>query len=352
MSEQLVFDYYYGKEADMFSFLRVPRLLIKDPHFRELSNDAKMLYGLMLDRMSLSMKNEWQDEDGKTYIIYTIEQIAEDLACSRTKAIRVLSELDAKGGIGLVEKVKRGLGKPDIIYVKNFVCVKVIEDRNVEEKPENPCDSTEVPNWDFKESQNETSRNPKLGLQEVSNEDFKKSQNETSRNPKMELQEVAETDPNYIDSNYTDPSYTEVSHIDMETYQSIHPEEEANCDEIDRIEETRNMIKSNIEYEYMIKNHNISVKILDELIEIMVEVIVMNAKFVRIGGSEIPKVLVVRRFMKYDYSIMEYVLTSLSGNCTKVKNIRGYMLATLYNAPATIENYYQAEVNHDMHGFE
>ena len=350
MSEQLVFDYFYGKEAEMFSFLRIPRLLVKDPHFRELSNDAKMLYGLMLDRMSLSVKNEWQDEEGKTYIIYTIEQIAEDLACSRSKAIRVLAELDANGGIGLVEKVKRGLGKPDIIYVKSFVCVKVIEEKKEEEKAVNPCNSTEVSKCDFKESQNATSRSPKMILQEVSNEDFKKSQNETSRNLKIGLQEVAETDPNYIDFNYTDPRYTEVSHIDMESYQSIHPEEEVDSDVIDRIEETRNMIKSNIEYEYMVKNHNIDVKILDELIEIMVEVIVMNAKFVRIGGSEIPKVLVVRRFKKYDYSIMEYVLTSLSGNCTKVKNIRGYMLATLYNAPATIENYYQAEVNHDMHG--
>ena len=128
----------------MFSFLRVPRLLIKDLHFRELSNDAKMLYGLMLDRMSLSMKNEWQDEDGKTYIIYTIEQIAEDLACSRSKAIRVLAELDANGGIGLVEKIKRGLGKPDIIYVMNFVCVKVVEDKNEVKKAENPSNSTEV----------------------------------------------------------------------------------------------------------------------------------------------------------------------------------------------------------------
>lgn len=128
-----------------------------------------------------------------------------------------------------------------------------------------------------------------MRLQEVSNEDFKKFQNETSRNPKMELQEVSEIDPNYIDFNYTDPSYTEVSHIDVESYQSIHPQEEANCDEIDRIEETRNMIKSNIEYEYMIKNHNISVKILDELIEIMVEVIVMNGNFMRIGGNEIQK---------------------------------------------------------------
>lgn len=100
----------------------------------------------MLDRMSLSIKHGWQDDDGKTYIIYTIEQIAQDLVCSRTKAIRVLAELDAKGGIGLVEKVKRGFGKPDIIYVKNFVCVKVIEDGNKEKKPENPCDSTEVLN--------------------------------------------------------------------------------------------------------------------------------------------------------------------------------------------------------------
>lgn len=127
MSEKLVFDYYYGKEAEQFSFYRIPRMLIKDKHFSTLSNDAKILYGLMLDRMSLSLRNEWQDDQDRTYIIYTIDNIMEDLNCGKNKAVKIMAELDSSGGIGLIERVRRGLGKPDIIYVKNFVGVQYIE---------------------------------------------------------------------------------------------------------------------------------------------------------------------------------------------------------------------------------
>lgn len=111
MSEILQLDYYYGIEAEQFSFYRVPRLLIKDERFKKLSSDAKLLYGLMLDRMSLSIKNEWFDEDNRAYIIYTIDSIMEDLGCGKEKAVKVLAELDSVKGIGLVEKVHRGLGK-------------------------------------------------------------------------------------------------------------------------------------------------------------------------------------------------------------------------------------------------
>ena len=121
MSGNITFDYFYGKEAEQFSFYRVPKLLFTDKRFKGLSNDAKLLYGLMLDRMSLSVKNGWHDKEDRTYIIYTVDQIAEDLACGRDKAIKVSAELDCSKGIRLIEKVKRGLGKPDIIYVKNFV---------------------------------------------------------------------------------------------------------------------------------------------------------------------------------------------------------------------------------------
>ena len=115
------FDYYYGIEAEQFSFYRVPRLLIKDERFKGLSSDAKLLYGLMLDRMALSMKNGWLDDENRAYIIYTVDSIMEDLGCGKDKAIKVLAELDTNKGIGLVERIRRGLGKPDIIYVKNFV---------------------------------------------------------------------------------------------------------------------------------------------------------------------------------------------------------------------------------------
>ena len=95
-SENMVFDYYYGKEAEQFSFYRIPRMLIKDKRFSVISNDAKILYGLMLDRMSMSIRNQWQDDEDRTYIIYTIENIMEDINCSKSKAIRVISELDSK----------------------------------------------------------------------------------------------------------------------------------------------------------------------------------------------------------------------------------------------------------------
>ena len=106
MGEILQLDYYYGIEAEQFSFYRVPRLLIKDERFKKLSSDAKLLYGLMLDRMSLSMKNEWFDDENRAYIIYTIDSIMEDLGCAKEKAVKVLAELDSVKGIGLVEKVR------------------------------------------------------------------------------------------------------------------------------------------------------------------------------------------------------------------------------------------------------
>lgn len=189
MSEKLIFDYYYGKEADQFTFYRIPKMLIKDKRFSGLSSDAKILYGLMLDRMSLSIMNEWQDDEDRTYIIYTIDQISEDLVCGRDKAMKTLAELDAGKGIGLIERVRRGLGLADIIYVKNFVGIERIQDENEIENKEkndekesaNPHKSTEVGKIDFKRSEMSTSRGRKSRLQEVGKADFKKSGKQTSR---------------------------------------------------------------------------------------------------------------------------------------------------------------------------
>lgn len=179
MSEILQLDYYYGIEAEQFSFYRVPRLLIKDERFKKLSSDAKLLYGLMLDRMSLSIKNEWFDEDNRAYIIYTIDSIMEDLGCGKEKAVKVLAELDSVKGIGLVEKVRRGLGKPDIIYVKNFASLA----ENVDEKSLETLIKSQ-------KSENQTSRSRKIELQEVRKSNFKKSENRTSRSRKNRPLEV------------------------------------------------------------------------------------------------------------------------------------------------------------------
>ena len=114
------FEYFYGNETEQFSFYRIPKMLFKEKVFKDVSAEAKVLYGLMLDRTGLSAKNGWLDEENRVYIVYTIAEIMEDLNCADQKAGKLLSELDTVRGIGLIERKRQGLGKPNIIYVKNF----------------------------------------------------------------------------------------------------------------------------------------------------------------------------------------------------------------------------------------
>ena len=176
MNETIQFDYYYGIEAEQFSFYRVPRLLIKDERFKGLSSDAKLLYGLMLDRMSLSMKNGWLDDENRAYIIYTVDAIMEDLGCAKATCVKIMKELDSEKGIGLIEKKRRGLGKPDIIYVKNFASITEQMD---EKEPANADKITEVGKSNFKKSENRTSGSQKIKPLEVRKSNLKKSENRT-----------------------------------------------------------------------------------------------------------------------------------------------------------------------------
>ena len=123
---KIQFDYFQGMEAEQYSFYRVPKILFTEEYFKTLTCEAKVLYGLMLDRMSLSVKNHWNDKEGKVYIIFTVEEIAELMNCGTQKAVRLIKELDVKEGIGLIEKKRLGLGKPNVIYVKNFMTEKKI----------------------------------------------------------------------------------------------------------------------------------------------------------------------------------------------------------------------------------
>ena len=372
MSDKLVFDYYYGREAEQFSFYRIPRMLVKDPHFSSLSNDAKMLYGLMLDRMSLSVRNGWQDDDDKTYIIYTIEEIMDDLNCAKQKAVKILSELDAEKGIGLVEKKRQGLGKPDIIYVKNFVGVRVIEDDPDfcgQKMLENPCDCTEVRKSNFKKYENQTSRGMKIKPQEVRKSNFKRYENQTSGGMKIKLQEVRNSNPNYNNNNYTD-----YSNIDSNYTNQIYTENNVNqsnpiylrtegtampkpgmMDKMDEINATLEYMRDILEYDMLREEEQngkkvYDMQIVDELIDVMVSAMTSSKPYINIGGEDIPIQQIKSRFEKYDSNILQYVINCMKENTTKVKNIRKYMLAVLFNAPMTINNYYRAEVNHDLYG--
>ena len=206
MGDTINFDYYYGIEAEQFSFYRVPRLLIKDERFKGLSSDAKLLYGLMLDRMSLSMKNGWLDDENRAYIIYTVDAIMEDLGCSKPTCTKIMRELDSENGIGLIEKKRRGLGKPDIIYVKNFASVPD------EKEPSNPDVSTEVKDFNFKKQKNLTSGSKKIELQEVQESDLKREKNLSSESKETKPQEVNDFVPNYNNTNYNNQSHNDINY--------------------------------------------------------------------------------------------------------------------------------------------
>lgn len=321
MEQKPEFRYYYGNEAEQFSFFKIPKLLITHKYFQVLSNDAKILYGLLLDRMSLSIKNKWLDEESRAYIVFSIEEIAETLNCSRGKAIKTLQELDSDKGIGLIEKRRVGQGNNTVIYVKNFMIQQEIISQQ---------SNAELP-----------------VVSEVQNLDFQKSKKRTSRSTKKELLEVQNMDPNNTDNNNTELNNTDSNHI-------VSMPERLRCDKgLD--EETfiayQNLIKENIDFDSLMDVYPLERETIQGIYDLIVETMMTSNDKILIASSWYPASLVKSKFMKLNYMHIEYVIDMLNSNTTKVRNIKKYILASLFNAPNTIDSYYRAEVNHDMPQF-
>ena len=114
------FDFFYGMESERYNYITIPKLLMKDERFNQISAEAKLMYGLFLDRNSLSQKNGWLDEENRVYIIYTIEEIKKDLGCATEKVNKVLKELEA---IGLIYRKRNGNRKANHIYVMDYMAI-------------------------------------------------------------------------------------------------------------------------------------------------------------------------------------------------------------------------------------
>ena len=177
-------DYFCGDEEIQFSHFRIPRQLITHPHFKPLSTDAKLLYGMLLNRMSLSAKNGWHDNTGRVYIYFTVKEVCEAIGCGRNKAMRLLAELDTSKGIGLIERVKQGQGKPDRVFVKR---ITVQED-------------TEAPG-----------QGPAAPISSADFSDIQRSEKSTSRRRENRPLEVSNANPSYIDKNQTNFIHTNQS---------------------------------------------------------------------------------------------------------------------------------------------
>lgn len=349
----VVFDYFHGYESEQFAFYRIPKALFTDDYFKNLSSDAKVLYGLMLDRMALSVKNRWIDENNRVYIIFTLEQVMQYMNCGRDKGMKTLAELDTKKGIGLIERIKQGFGKPDIIYVKSFI-MKQRQTVDIPSEPEGQDEYSgytsqinEVEETDLSQSEKPTYRGRKNRPPEVEETDFLRSEKPTYQGRESRLVEVGEPDPNNTYYNNTDLSDTNLINPSSRQ-EKTQPDQ---IDVMDAIGAYTDIIKSNIEYEYLVEGCRLGEKeYIDEIVELIVETISVKRDVFLIAGAEYPYQFVKNKLLKVNSSHIQYVLECLHDNTTKIRNVKSYLLACIFNAPSTINNYYRAEVNHDMYG--
>lgn len=322
MDQKDKFTYFSGSESDAYIFVKVPKQILTDEGFRDLSAWAKLLYGLLLDRMSLSAKNGWIDEENRVYICYPIAEIMKDLNCSRSTAVKSMKELDTDGGIGLVEKRRRGQGSSNVLYVKKFY-------QETEEM--------------VQKSKNQTSEE-KEAVSEVHNAEFKKSKIQTSKSPENRLQEVQIMDSNKTYINNTNSSNTDSNQIISPGAGSVLA---MRCD-VDEIAAYSEIIKENIEFDSLLQRYPYEQEMVQGIFDLILETVLTQGDKVLISSNTYPTQLVKSKFLKLNYSHIEYVMGCMSKNTTKVQNIKKYLLASLFNAPSTIDGYFKAEVNHDF----
>ena len=386
MEEGLKFDYYYGVQSEQFSFYRIPRLLIKDQHFKGLSSDAKLLYGLMLDRRALSMKNHWLDNENRAYIIYSISNVMEDINCSKPTCVKIMKELDS---FGLIERKRKGLGKPDIIYVKNFA---VLEDSQEQDEESSDAADTFEENKPVMSNENITSEgkqdelpevkdfnfnNEAYGLEMVETEEIFKEKEQISPNvgvnsgisKKSELPEVKDFNfwnektltsggkeslplevknlaPNYNNNNYNNQSYNYINQSNLSSQA-----DQACKDEIDTIGNTDayiQQIKKNLDYDFYMTNDVVYMDkdLLKELFVIICDVVCTKSETIKISGYVYSCDYVRSKFLRLTSNHVMYVMDCIKNTTTKIANIKAYLLVALFNAPSTIDHYYQQEIRH------
>ncbi len=285
----MTLDYFYGQAGKLFSFYRIPKALFQEQRFQNLSTDAKTLYGILLDRMSLSVKNEWFDKQGRVFIIFTIEDVKRALCCADNKATKLLRELE---NFGLIERKRRGLGKPSLVYVKNF--------------------SSDLSNERVQNRENHESGSPKNACQ-----DPPKSRCNKNKKSKTER-------------NNTNPILS---------------------DELEKMKNRKLLeeyFSRSLEIELLLRLYPDDEDTLYQIVNLLVDTCATKRKTLRIAGDDKPAEVVRSRFMKLNADHIRFVLKCLAENSSPIRNMKQYLLASLYNALTTMQLSYQNQTNHDL----
>ena len=285
----MTLDYFYGQAGKLFSFYRIPKALFQEQRFQNLSTDAKTIYGILLDRMSLSVKNEWFDKQGRVFIIFTIEDVKRSLCCADNKATKLLRELE---NFGLIERKRRGLGKPSLVYVKNF--------------------SAESSKESVKNRDNDDSCGSKIACQDpVKSRGIKKKENKT-------------------EMNNTNPILSDES------------------DKMKNRELLEEYFSHSLEMDLLLRLYPDDEDTLYQIVNLLVDTCATNRKLLHIAGDDKPAEVVRSRFMKLNADHIRFVLKCLAENSSPIRNMKQYLLASLYNAPTTMQLSYQNQTNHDL----
>lgn len=315
MSELFRLDYYYGMESMQFQFYRIPKVLIQDEKFKGISCEAKMAYGLMLDRMSLSAKNHWIDEMNRVYINYKISDLMKDLCCGKDKVLKIMSELENQAG--LIERVKLGLGQPSIIYVKNFIrCADDLQ-------------SSDFQNRNIENNSRHVGKNA-LSVSEKPNQEVLKNR--------------------IVEVDFVEPNHTNDNNTKYNNNQSINHKKDKQIDAIDAVSLER-YIKTNIEYDILTENEKEFPRIIvDEMYQLIFDICFQQSGTVRVSGNDMPINVVRSRFMKATRDNVEYVISNILHTTTKIVNIRSYMITALFNSFSSLNTDTYQQVQHDLYG--
>ena len=285
----MTLDYFYGQAGELFSFFRIPKALFQEQQFQNLSTDAKILYGILLDRMSLSAKNGWRDEQGRVYIIYTVREVQESLCCAEHKAVKLFRELE---DIDLVERKRRGLGRPSLIYVKDF-----------------------------------SSGLPKAQVQNCPNSNSGAAESAILEQPKPQANK---TNKNNTEMSETDPFYSE------------------EAEWMSKREQLEEYFSQSLEVDLLLRLCPDDEDTIYQIVDLLVDTCATNRKLLHIAGDDKPAEVVRSRFMKLNADHIRFVLKCLAENSSPIRNMKQYLLASLYNAPTTMQLFYQNQTNHDL----
>lgn len=274
-------------------FYQLPKFLFKTDKYKKMSVEAKTLYALIIDRVKLSCKNNWLDEEENIYIIFTNEEVRRELNCCLTTAIKIMKELKS---YGLISAKRQGLGKPNLIYPQK---VEEILDLGNSKSKNNVVNNSDINNSVIKNS--------------VVNDSIINNNQEIIKNDNISNNEHKVTDEQEI-----------------KYYEEI--------------------LKENIYYEEAVKYKMINKDRLDEILEIMLEIVTNKKDTIKISKeNQVPTAIFKSRILKMTLGEVQYVVDCIDKTTTRIINMKNYLLSALYNAKTTMDSYYSNWVKSDMY---